>query len=100
MRCLQLLLSLVGALLDLVGTLLDLLGAVVDTSLTLGLGSLGPGIELVHDPLVGGLNHVSDFSEDGLAGRRGSVLEVRVLLAGGGAELVDVGALGNRLWRC
>lgn len=47
--------------------------------------------------MVGGLDVVPDLSEDGLGGRRGAVLEVRVLLAGVGAELVDSGALGNGL---
>lgn len=94
---LQLLLSLIGTLLDLVSALLDLLGAVVDTSLALGLGSLGSGVELLEDPLVGRLDVVSDLSEDGLGRSRGAVLEVRVLLAGVGAKLVRGGTLGDGL---
>ena len=96
-RSLQLLLGLIGTLFDLVGTLLDLICAVVDASLARSLGSARPGVELAQNPLVGRLDVAFDLSEDGLSRRRSAVLEVRVLLAGVGAEFVDSRTLGNGL---
>ena len=61
------------------------------------LRNLGTNVELVHNPVPGCLGIVSELSKDGSSRRGSAVLEVRVLSAGKGAELVEAGSLGNGL---
>lgn len=59
------------------------------------LSSVGAKTDLVRNPVPGALGILLDLSEKSFGGSRGTVLEVRVLLAGVGTEFIDGGGLGN-----
>ena len=61
------------------------------------LGSVGANAELLGHPVPRLSETLSELSKNGLSRGRGAVFEKGILLAGIGAKLIHLGALGNRL---